>query len=133
MADTIPSYVLHMGRAFRVLARIEGDSYVEAANDFMRQHDGAALLHADDDRKVAILADRNDVGVLVFGSGDRPRHLECCCCGGGLKGRQWHNRDDGYGLCPDCIDYCARNETVESFERCYGLRGIHFDIIGGAA
>lgn len=129
----IPTYTLHNGRAFRVAARFEGADYQRDANQRMEADNCLGLLHADDGARVAILADMRDAGVLVFGSGQRPRSLECCCCGGGLKGRQWHNRDDGYGLCSNCIDYCARGETVESFESCYGLRGIHFDIEGGAS
>lgn len=30
------------------------------------------------------------------------RTLTCCCCGEPTKGRQWHNRDAGYGLCRSC-------------------------------
>ncbi|MGG5276330.1 hypothetical protein [Pseudomonas syringae pv. coryli] len=54
--------------------------------------------------------------------------LLCSCCGAETRGRQWHNRDTGYGLCPSCIDQCSRKVTPEDFRRCYGDRGIHFDI-----
>lgn len=128
----IPRYFLHMGRAFRVLSMTQGENFVAEANAFMAQNDNAGLLHADDAKQIAIVADNDDKGVIVFGSGDRPRMLDCCCCGGGGRGRQWWNQDTGYGLCAGCIDYCARNETVKGFESCYGLRGIHFDIIEGA-
>lgn len=55
------------------------------------------------------------------------RHLECCCCGSfaGYCEQHW-NRDTGYGLCEGCIDYCARGETPESFERTYGTPGVHY-------
>jgi len=56
------------------------------------------------------------------------RRMSCSCCGAVTCGRQWHNRDTGYGLCVDCIERCQRNETPEQFERCYGVRGVHFDI-----
>ena len=56
------------------------------------------------------------------------RRLLCSCCGAVTRGRQWYNRDTGHGLCVDCIEQCQRNETPEQFERCYGVRGVHFDI-----
>jgi hypothetical protein len=31
------------------------------------------------------------------------RWLLCSCCGAETRGRQWHNRDTGYGLCVSCI------------------------------
>lgn len=56
------------------------------------------------------------------------KSLTCCCCGNGTSGRQWHNRDHGYGLCKDCVDYCARSEDEASMKSCYGIRGIHYDL-----
>lgn len=53
-----------------------------------------------------------------------PVHLECCCCGGYAPGRQWHNRDTGYGLCADCIDTCCPDQNVTDS---YGHRFVHFD------
>lgn len=61
------------------------------------------------------------------------RTLRCCCCGAITRGRQWHNRDTGYGLCPDCIDFCHRNTTDDEFRSNYGDRGVHYDIKEGAA
>jgi hypothetical protein len=56
------------------------------------------------------------------------RSLLCSCCGAVTSGRQWHNRDIGYGLCVACIPRCSRGETLAQFERLYGVRGIHFDL-----
>ncbi|WP_095158268.1 hypothetical protein [Pseudomonas sp. Irchel 3E13] len=56
------------------------------------------------------------------------RRMLCSCCGGVTIGRQWHNRDDGFGLCVDCIDFCHRRETPERFQSLYGARGVHFDV-----
>lgn len=56
------------------------------------------------------------------------RRVLCSCCGGVTQGRQWYNRDIGYGLCASCIDFCHRNETAERFQSLYGVRGVHFDI-----
>lgn len=66
---------------------------------------------------------------MVTHSKDLPiRTLTCCCCGEATKGRQHWNRDLGYGLCVACIPLCERNETSGSFESCYGVRGVHFDV-----
>lgn len=69
---------------------------------------------------------------------ERPiRRLICACCGSETKGRQWWNRDTGFGVCVPCAD---RNTACygegEPGESCagdstfalYGVRGIHFDI-----
>lgn len=56
------------------------------------------------------------------------KRLHCSCCGNGTAGRQWHNRDTGFGLCRNCIDFCHRNETDEEFKSCYGERGVHYDV-----
>tara|TARA_R110002020_G_scaffold337578_3_gene553014 strand:+ start:176 stop:364 length:189 start_codon:yes stop_codon:yes gene_type:complete len=55
-------------------------------------------------------------------------NLTCCCCSGDTKGKQWHNRDKGYGLCPTCADWIMKKETPEEMGRNYGKRGIHWDI-----
>lgn len=59
----------------------------------------------------------------------KPRRLICCCCGAETIGRQWHNRDTGYGLCVDCIDFCASGDDTETMHGRYGERGIHYDIL----
>lgn len=57
----------------------------------------------------------------------KPSPKECCCCGRDAgKFIQHFNRDNGFGLCEGCIDFCARNETRENFESCYGKPGIHY-------
>src|SRR5690554_239123 len=33
---------------------------------------------------------------------DDIQRLRCACCGDMTRGRQWHNRDKGFGLCPRC-------------------------------
>lgn len=57
-----------------------------------------------------------------------PRHLECCCCGESTTGRQWWNRDTGYGLCPDCIPLWLR-DGFDFLTSTNGVKGIHFDIV----
>lgn len=58
--------------------------------------------------------------------------LSCCCCGEQTRGRQWYNRDTGYGLCVRCADWIpAQGKTSpEEMISCYGHRGIHYDIQG---
>jgi len=58
-------------------------------------------------------------------------YLTCCCCGSETAGRQWWNRDTGFGLCQDCIklngvDSVAYGKTADSF----GVRGYHRDLQG---
>lgn len=65
----------------------------------------------------------------VKGKYGRAIHLECCCCGGGTYGRQWWNRDTGYGMCDNCISYVrSRSMSEEEIERNYGKAGIHHSL-----
>lgn len=57
-----------------------------------------------------------------------PRTLSCCCCGQPAKGRQWWNRDAGYGVCKPCGDDTARKEGEQAARSYYGERGVHWDI-----
>ncbi len=128
-AIEIPRYFNHAGDAFRFVAEFTGAKYREDANAYMEAHPDVSLLHADDEKQIAQLAYTADLGRAIrVDSNGGVRNLSCACCGAPTRGRQWHNRDTGYGLCSNCVDYCARGETAESFERCYGLRGIHFDL-----
>ena len=69
---------------------------------------------------------------LAMPDDKRPvRNLSCCCCGERTRGRQWYNRDWGYGLCPKCVDYCASRMSQQEFTKCYGVRGVHFDVREG--
>jgi len=53
--------------------------------------------------------------------------LTCSCCGSSTKGRQWHNRDAGYGICPKCADWLALDrESPESMRLNYGVFGYHY-------
>lgn len=60
------------------------------------------------------------------------RWLTCCCCGASTRGRQWWNRDTGFGLCTSCIPLTHRNVTPAEAERLYGVRGTHFDLPAAA-
>lgn len=54
--------------------------------------------------------------------------LECCCCSNIEIGRQWHNRDTGYGICTSCVEYAKRGYTPEQFTNVYGLESYHYSI-----
>jgi hypothetical protein len=52
--------------------------------------------------------------------------LTCCCCGTSTHGRQWYNRDTGYGLCPKCAKWIATRETPETMQSNYGTPEVHY-------
>lgn len=56
--------------------------------------------------------------------------MSCPCCGAYTRGRQWHNRDTGYGLCVACIPFCMEQAERhgESMGDLYGIRGVHYDV-----
>ena len=106
------------GRVFAVAAEYpDTDEGTTQANAYMEQHPGVGVLEVIGGR--VILASNEDKGQPL-------RRLLCSCCGAATRGVQWHNRDTGWGLCANCIDYCKRGETAESFERLYGVFGIHY-------
>lgn len=52
--------------------------------------------------------------------------LTCCCCGRQTTGRQWWNRDTGYGICSSCVDiHKTKGEDCESL---FGKEGIHYNL-----
>ena len=60
----------------------------------------------------------------VFGS---VIDLDCAVCGGPARGRQWHNRDTGFGLCLRCADWLeSRGTSSDEMRECYGLKRIHY-------
>jgi hypothetical protein len=58
------------------------------------------------------------------------KRLRCACCGEDTFGRQWHNRDTGYGLCWACADSIAKKEKPEYMKQCYGIEGVHYKVGG---
>lgn len=65
-------------------------------------------------------------------------YLYCAVCGACTRGRQWHNRDTGFGLCPSCADWLTRAPEIgrgrgqgpDEMRRNYGERGVHYCIPG---
>lgn len=59
----------------------------------------------------------------------KAKRLSCCCCGEITMGRQWWNRDIGYGLCSDCAERIEKRESAEDMKSCYGVKGIHYSLM----
>jgi hypothetical protein len=51
--------------------------------------------------------------------------MTCATCGQPARGKQWWNRDTGYGVCDSCVteqlETCGKQYVVE----CYGKPGKH--------
>jgi len=60
------------------------------------------------------------------------RRMTCCCCGTSTMGRQWHNRDTGYGICESCVKWIAgRGTGPQEMTRLYGDEGYHYPTPSG--
>lgn len=56
-----------------------------------------------------------------------PRHMVCAVCGAATLGRQWANRDTGFGLCEACPPWLAeRGMSPEEMRDLYGEPGVHY-------
>lgn len=62
--------------------------------------------------------------------GSMIKYLTCACCGESTKGRQYWNRDTGFGLCDSCADYIEEKEGKEYLVQNYGKDGIHIRVKG---
>lgn len=114
-----------MGRAFKILATFpDTEDGARAANAHMEANPAVGVIVTENG--LVKLAALEDKGVKLDS-------LECCCCGGNA-GRfvQHYNRDTGYGLCPECVDYCHRGTSDDEFEDLYGIAGIHYAAKSGA-
>lgn len=56
--------------------------------------------------------------------------LKCAECGEYTKGRQWWNRDTGYGICAKCVLWHKMNSKhdIEEFALNYGQDGYHYNL-----
>jgi len=50
----------------------------------------------------------------------------CAICGNEAHGKQWWNRDKGYGLCLDCAAKWIMKYDIDEFIRSYGHPGTHW-------
>ncbi len=53
------------------------------------------------------------------------KNLICAVCGGEAPGRQWWNRDQGYGICARCFEDVAKKEGRLRAIHSYGRPGVH--------
>jgi hypothetical protein len=60
----------------------------------------------------------------------RPKRLQCCVCGESTIGRQWWNRDTGFGICSGCAESEAARVPAEEMTDCYGMAGVHYNVNG---
>lgn len=57
----------------------------------------------------------------------RLRRLQCCTCGASCTGRQWWNRDTGWGICGECPKLWRENPRChDDVEHSCGVAGIHW-------
>lgn len=55
-------------------------------------------------------------------------NLICNCCGQYIKGKQWWNRDEGYGICKSCGEEQADRYGLAQVELDNGKKGIHWGV-----
>ena len=56
-------------------------------------------------------------------------YLTCCVCGAGAgRWTQHWNRDDGYGICANCVATQSAIETPELMQNLFGQPGVNHDI-----
>lgn len=57
-------------------------------------------------------------------------HMTCAVCHNyaGLF-QQWHNRDNGYGVCAPCIKWLTNDRKVsaEEIKQNYGIAGVNYE------
>ena len=95
-----------MSRAMSHTAQLTGTNYADDFDAFMR--------HSSSD---AVAKYRLPV-----------TYMACSCCGGSTRGRQWHSRDLGFGLCESCATWISGRETKEDMKKSYGTAGVHYNI-----
>ena len=54
--------------------------------------------------------------------------LVCCCCGQLTEGRQWWNRDTGFGHCNACTERYDKDTKDGEKNDCFGFKGEHYYI-----
>lgn len=63
--------------------------------------------------------------------------LWCACCDEAVRGRQWKNRDTGWGVCTRCADANTKRYGEgkpgdslggDTTYALFGVRGVHFGI-----
>ena len=65
--------------------------------------------------------------MVATNKAERPK--VCACCGSDAgRWAQWWNRDNGWGICGDCVDWMLTRpgESAETVTRAYGEPGVHY-------
>lgn len=58
----------------------------------------------------------------------KPRMLRCAVCGASVLGRQWWNRDEGFGVCVPCAERHTIWNGVEYTRLLFGSDGYHYNL-----
>lgn len=116
-------------RAFHV-TYTNGDSYITSANGTLEEFTAyiTQSYHVEENQVtgketklyVATVEEVTEPGQSPIQS------LTCCCCSASTRGRQWHNRDTGFGLCPKCARWIATRETPEAMQENYGTPEVNY-------
>lgn len=111
----------NVNAAMRLLADI---AYSETMGTFL----AANSIHANN---LFFNSMREARALLVdhYAKGQPVISVRCACCGSETKGRQWHNRDAGYGVCLQCITVLSETEKPETLRDWYGIAGVHYRVI----
>ena len=54
--------------------------------------------------------------------------LLCAVCGKATRGRQWFNRDRGYGICRKCAAFVRARTSAELLRESFGDAGVHYNV-----
>lgn len=94
---------------------------LNVSNQLMSE--AAAFYEKKDATKQAYMAQ----GAVALSAMSK-KHMTCCICGedAGHFEQHW-NRDHGFGVCRECVDWVAsRGDTAEEIENLYGLEGVNY-------
>lgn len=71
----------------------------------------------------------SDIVLATWMTAEPVRGLYCAVCGELTRGRQWHNRDTGYGVCVACVEWVRSCQVCEEDIRTYyGDKGVHYGV-----
>jgi len=59
---------------------------------------------------------------------DKIVRLKCAVCGKPASGRQWWNRDKGFGICYKCVAEQEKTTSEELMALNYGKKGEHYNV-----
>ena len=89
---------------------------------------GAQEVYFESDPQEMTADEWEEYANVISNMSKRLQRLECCCCGQITAGRQWWNRDTGYGLCNDCIELNRRGSDDRDMVSQFGYLGVNYGI-----